>query len=97
MRIEYHPAVATELEEIRDYYETCSSGLGRDFVDEFERMVLRVAAQPQMWMVVRNDIRRALMKRFPYVIYFRVIGAGCLRITVVKHEKRHPGYGAGRQ
>ena len=37
MRIEYHPAVAAELEEIRDNYESCSQHLGRDFVDEFER------------------------------------------------------------
>lgn len=35
MRIEYHPQVAAELEEIRDYYESKSEGLGRDFVDEF--------------------------------------------------------------
>jgi hypothetical protein len=37
MRIDYHPAVADELEEIRDHYELRSPGLGSDFVDEFER------------------------------------------------------------
>jgi hypothetical protein len=37
MRIEYHPAVAAELEKIRDHYENCPEHLGRDFVDEFER------------------------------------------------------------
>jgi len=26
MRIEYHPAVADELEEIRDFYESRSNG-----------------------------------------------------------------------
>jgi hypothetical protein len=37
MRIDDHPAIADELEEIRDHYEVHSPGLGRVFVDEFER------------------------------------------------------------
>ena len=61
MRIDYHPAIAAELEEIRDHYESCSSNLGTDFIDEFERQVLAMAAMPTRWMVVRSDIRRSLM------------------------------------
>jgi len=97
MRVEYHPSVVTELEEIRDFYESCSVGLGLDFVNEFERQVLRVAAMPERWMIVRADIRRSLMKRFPYVIFFRLIDDDCIRVTVVKHEKRHPYFGLGRK
>ncbi len=98
MRIDYHPAVAKELEEIRDYYESGSPGLGREFVDEFERHMLSIAAMPTRWMIVRNDVRRALMKRFPYVIHFRFIeSTECLRVTVVKHEKRHPAFGLFRR
>jgi toxin ParE1/3/4 len=63
MRVEYHPEVARELEEIRDFYESGSQGLGADFVNEFERQVLRIAAITERWMVVRRDIRRSLMKR----------------------------------
>jgi len=48
-------------------------------------------------MIVEADIRRALMKRFPYVILFRVIADDCVRITVVKHEKRHPAFGIARR
>lgn len=54
MRIEYHPDVGDELVEIRDFYESRSVGLGSDFVAEFERQVLRVAAMPERWMVVRG-------------------------------------------
>lgn len=68
MRIEYHPAIEGELVEIRDYYNEKSRNLGDDFINEFERQVLRIAAMPYRWMVVRGDTRRALMKRFPYLI-----------------------------
>ncbi len=97
MKIDYHPEVADELEEVRSFYESRSPGLGVAFVDEFERQVLRIAAMPERWMVVRKDIRRSLMKRFPYVIYFRCVAQDCIRITVVKHERRHPSYGENRQ
>ena len=97
MRIDYHPAIAENLEEIRDPYESCSPGLGADFVDDFERQVLAVAAMPTRWMVVRGDIRRSLMRRFPYVILFRCVGNDCLRVTVVKHERRHPSLGSFRR
>ena len=96
MRIEYHPAVADELIEIRDFYESRSTGLGLDFVAEFEKQVLRIAKMPERWMVVRRDIRRSLMKRFPYVIFFRQIADDCIRVTVVKHERRHPSFGIHR-
>ena len=46
MIIEYHPAVAIELEEIRSFYNDRSSGLGDEFVEEFERQVLRIADAP---------------------------------------------------
>ena len=43
MTVEYHPAVEAELKAIRDYYEERVPGLGREFIDEFERQVLRLS------------------------------------------------------
>ena len=97
MRIEYHPAIEGELAEIRDYYNEQSRNLGDDFINEFERQVLRIAAMPSRWMVVRGDTRRALMKRFPYLILFRVVNDAVIRITAFKHERRHPAYGMNRR
>ena len=97
MRIEYHPDLEGELAEIIAYYNERSPRLGDDFLNEFERHVLQIAAMPTRWMVVRGEIRRALMKRFPYVILFRIIGSSVIRITVVKHERRHPAYGMQRR
>jgi toxin ParE1/3/4 len=96
MRVEYHPAVEAELREIQCYYEERSPGLGTEFIDEFERQVLALAATPERWMAVTADIRRCLMRRFPYVIYFRQVSAQRIRITVVKHQRRHPAYGRER-
>jgi len=96
MRIEYHPQVAQELEEIRDFYEQRSVGLGFVSVDVFERQVSRIAGAPERWMKVQGDVRRCMLSRFPYVIYFRQISPQCIRITVIKHQRRHPEYGRDR-
>ena len=97
MRIEYHPAIEGDLREIKNYYEDRSPGLGSQFVDEFERQLLALAANPERWMVVTADIRRCLMRRFPYIIYFRRIDADRIRVTVVKHQRRHPKFGRDRK
>ncbi len=73
MRIEYHPVLEADLESARDYYEDSSVGLGGEFVNEFEQQVQRIAAMPSRWAIVERDIRCALMKRFPHVIYFRIL------------------------
>jgi plasmid stabilization system protein ParE len=93
MRVEYHPAVEAELRAIQDYYEERSPGLRGEFIDEFERQVLQLAARPERWMVIAGDLRRCLMRRFPYIIYFRWVDSERVRITVVKHQRRHPDYG----
>jgi len=97
MRIEYHPAIEQELRDIISYYNQCSSGLGTEFLNELERQIFKIAAMPTQWRIVESDIRRALMKRFPYVIYFRVLESDVLRVTVVKHQRRHPSFGLGRK
>jgi toxin ParE1/3/4 len=97
MKVEYHPAIEAEVRSIQDHYEARSPGLGRAFVDEFERQVLQLAARPERWMVITGDLRRCLMRRFPYIIYFRSVDPERVRITVVKHQRRHPDYGRKRK
>lgn len=97
MRVEYHPAVEPELRDIKRYYDERVPGLGSEFIDEFERQMLSIAATLLRWAVVGSGIRRCLMRRFPYVIYFRHVSEDFIRITVVRHHRRHPGYGDGRR
>jgi toxin ParE1/3/4 len=97
MIVEYHPAVQRELEEIRDWYNGQLQGLDGDFIDEFERQVQRIAATPGRWMTISGDLRRAMMSRFPYVIYFRQTQTDRIRITAVKHQRRHPRQGRSRR
>lgn len=95
MRLIYHPAAEAELVAAATYYERKVRGLGSQFLNEFDECVALIMAAPGRWRIVRGDHRRLMMPRFPYGLYYRVVG-GEVRILVIKHHRRHPGHGAGR-
>lgn len=95
MKLAYHPAAEAEVVAAARFYEQAVSGLGGQFLDEFDRSIARILAAPERWRIIKNDKRRYLMARFPYGIYFRIAGDE-IRILVVKHHSQHPDYGMGR-
>lgn len=91
MRLIYHPDAEAELLEALRSYEAKDRGLGDRFLHEFDAAITSIQASPDRWRVVEHDVRRFLMRRFPYGIYYRAEGDE-LRILVVKHHSRHPDY-----
>jgi plasmid stabilization system protein ParE len=63
-------AASRDLTNAVEYYETQSCGLGRDFLDEFENTVSRVCRFPDAWASVSPGLRRCLMRRFPYAVFY---------------------------
>jgi plasmid stabilization system protein ParE len=91
MKIVYHPDAEEELLEAVRFYRQRVPGLGERFLREFGAAISEIQAEPDRWAAVEGDIRRYLMRRFPYAIYYRH-EEDCLRILVVKHHSRHPDY-----
>ena len=54
----------------RKYYERQQPGLGDELVDEVDRVFLLISANPKLHAVVHNDIRKAVVNRFPFCIYY---------------------------
>ena len=91
MKIVYHPDAEEELLDAVRFYQQRVPGLGERFLREFDAAISKIQATPDRWALVEEDIRRYLMRRFPYAIYYRH-EEDCLRILVVKHHSRHPDY-----
>ncbi len=90
MNLVYHPSVEDDLAEAADYYESQSPGLGDDFMTEARRAVDGVCAMPGRWVRVEGSVRRCLLDRFPYAMFYSRDGDGVL-ILAVMHTSRHPG------
>lgn len=91
MRVSYHPEAEAELIEAARYYESKISGLGLRFLAEFDMAISAIEEAPTRWPIIESDLRRYLMRRFPYGIYYRAEGEEW-RILAVKHHSRHPDY-----
>lgn len=91
MRLIYHPAAEKELIEAAEFYENRVPMLGVQFLDEMDLAIAMIQNAPERWSIVEADVRRYLLKRFPYALYYRVL-SDVIRILAVKHHSRHPGY-----
>jgi toxin ParE1/3/4 len=73
------------------YYNEQVPGLGDSFVDEIEAGLQNILGAPHTWRIVEDDIRRYLVRRFPYGIYYTIEG-DLVAIWAVKHLQRDPDY-----
>jgi plasmid stabilization system protein ParE len=78
-----------EIEEASDWYDLQRPGLGDEFRDQVERDARALGETPQRWPVYESDIRRYVMSRFPYLIYYHT-GADVVTILRVVHGRRDP-------
>ena len=65
MRVVSHPEADEELEATALWYEERQTGLGDAFLDEFERTLRRIVAEPERWRKIRGDNRKLNFHRFP--------------------------------
>lgn len=91
MNFAFHPESRIELREAAEWYECEVPGLGADFTKEFDHALNLLFADPLRWRKIESDIRRCLMRRFPYSIIYDIRG-DCLRIIAIAHQHREPGY-----
>ncbi len=57
-----------ELIDAQDWYENEAPGLGRRFRAAVEAVIQRMSANPRQFPAVYKNIRRALLRRFPYAL-----------------------------
>ena len=96
MRLIYHPAVQADVESAVAFYESRVAGLGAGFIHEFDEAIKVVLRAPEIWPIVRSEVRRYAMARFPYGIYHRC-NTEEVRVLVVKHHHRRPEFGLRRK
>ena len=86
-----HTDDAVEMNEAARYYEERAQGLGLSFIAAVERSVDQIIANSEAYKLVGEDIRRKIMKGFPYSLLYAIEGDRIL-IVAVAHMTRRPGY-----
>jgi hypothetical protein len=71
VKIRFLSRASEELVEAIEYYDEQRPGLGNELVAELDATLVTVTEYPAAWPLVRKDIRRALLSRFPYGVLYR--------------------------
>ena len=61
-----------DLRQAAKWYEKRLRGLGREFVSEVETVIERIGENPLVYQSVHRDVRRAVVHRFPYGVFYRI-------------------------
>ena len=88
------PGAQADIRAVALWYESRRAGLGSEFILHFDALVERIEQNPLQFPEIGSGVRRALLQRFPYAIYFVVVA--CPIVIAVLHQRRHPDTWKGR-
>ena len=78
-----------EIVEAFEWYLARSKDAPGDFLTEVDGALSRIAEAPERCPVVRGRLRRVLLQRFPYAVYYKVYPS-VISVVGVIHGHRHP-------
>lgn len=95
LSVAFHRAAQAELVEASAWYESKQQGLAAEFVAEIERCITLASERPAQFAVVRQDIRRVVVRRFPYCVYLKTEKSRIV-VLAVFHSSRDPNIWSSR-
>ncbi len=96
MKVTLHPAAEQDIHDAAVFYEREGSPLvAARFVAEFRRLAVLLTQQPDIGSARGAGRRGFSMSVFPYTVIYRA-SAEEIKILVVKHDRKHPGFGSKR-
>ncbi len=91
MKLKFIPPSDQELIDAYNYYEDQLLGLGEQFLYEFNKSIKIIIEHPTIWVKVGKRTRKALLKRFPFLILY-IFEDNIIYITCIAHQHRNPDY-----
>jgi plasmid stabilization system protein ParE len=78
-----------DISEAFDWYQIQMAGLGDRFLMQVDRTLLNIQASFDLYPILYRDIRRALVRQFPYAVYY-CRARDSLVIVAVLHQRQNP-------
>ena len=89
LEVRLRPEAEQDLAEAAAWYEQQRQGLGHEFLDEVLMTLASVSATPLRYPTAHRSIRRALIRRFPFGVFF-LVEDNSIVVLAVMHGSRHP-------
>jgi plasmid stabilization system protein ParE len=82
-------AAEDDVEAAYRWYEEQSPGLGTEFLRSVEAGLALIERNPEAYQQVYRQARRALLRRFPYALFY-VASPELIEVIGCIHTRRHP-------
>ncbi|HYX31439.1 MAG TPA: type II toxin-antitoxin system RelE/ParE family toxin [Pyrinomonadaceae bacterium] len=89
MIIRFSPEADTELAEAREWYGRQRENLDVEFMQCIDAALLRIKDNPSQFPVVYQTLRRVVVRRFPFAIFYDVTPDE-IQVLAVFHSRRDP-------
>lgn len=83
------PEAEADIDDAYQWYESQRKGLGESFLLCIEESLSRVSRTPLIYSIVYKKIRRVLIHRFPFGIFY-IEGEKSITVLAVLHARRNP-------
>jgi plasmid stabilization system protein ParE len=90
------PSASADIAEAHSWYELQRPGLGDEFAEDLRRTFQVIEEHPRRYRIAHRDARRAMLTRFPYAVFYRVLGDFAVVIACF-HASRDPRHWQIRQ
>lgn len=83
------PEAAADLEEAYTWYEAQRTGRGEDFLLRVDACIQAILRFPEMHAKFHKSYRRALVRKFPYAVFYEHVG-DTVTVFSVFHTSQDP-------
>ena len=90
-RLKFSSRALREIGEAQEWYELQSPGLGEEFLAAMELQPKRLEQAPLLYAEVIPSVRRSLLPRFPYGLFYAVRG-DLVHVLAMLHDARNPSH-----
>ena len=97
MKVVFGSGANLDIKNILEYYRReAGADVAADFHSELKAVIDRVKKWPESFPLIGEGLCRAILRRFPYQVVYRVQSADRIRILAIRHHKQHPDFGLDR-
>ena len=89
LRVLFTAAARADLDDALKWYEARAPEIAPQFREALRAVVARIAENPRQFPASPHQTRRALLRRFPYIVIFRV-ARDTAYVVAVFHTSRDP-------
>ncbi|MGH8738924.1 MAG: hypothetical protein ACREVC_16330 [Burkholderiales bacterium] len=86
-RLTVSDRAALEIGEAYEWYQDQRRGLGIDFLEALDVQFQAIIQSPQLYAQTQQGIRRALLRRFPYGVFYASKGDIVSVLAVVRTSR----------